>query len=216
MTDARMFAALSATNEAILRASTPQDLYQRVCDAAVVGGKFRIAGVLLPNEDKSLRIVAAASESCAIPSPAISVDVRSTRGHGLAGVAFRTCRSCISNDVVNDERLKPWREDSVRDGIGATAAVPIVRDENSIGVFLFCAEQPGSITSQMVQLLERMVENVTFALYNFEKAEERSKSEEAERRFSRILALEHAAAHELPRAAARRVFDETVVSIYRV
>lgn len=187
MTDARMFAALSATNEAILRASTPQDLYQRVCDAAVVGGKFRIAGVLLPNEDKSLRIVAAASESCAIPSPAISVDVRSTRGHGLTGVAFRTCRSCISNDVVNDERLKPWREDSVRDGIGATAAVPIVRDENSIGVFLFCAEQPGSITSQMVQLLERMVENVTFALCNFEKAEERRKSEEAERRFARIL-----------------------------
>lgn len=37
-----------------------------------------------------------------------------------------------------------------------------------------------------------------------------------ERRFSRILALEHAATHELPRAAARRVFDETVVSVYRV
>jgi 16S rRNA (guanine966-N2)-methyltransferase len=37
-----------------------------------------------------------------------------------------------------------------------------------------------------------------------------------ERRFSRILAVEHAATHELPRAAARRVFDETVVSLYRI
>src|SRR5271167_4784398 len=34
---ARMFAALSDTNEAIMRAATPQDLYQRVCDAAVRG-----------------------------------------------------------------------------------------------------------------------------------------------------------------------------------
>jgi 16S rRNA (guanine966-N2)-methyltransferase len=37
-----------------------------------------------------------------------------------------------------------------------------------------------------------------------------------ERRFSRVLVLEHVATHELPRAAARRVFDETVVSVYRL
>ena len=37
-----------------------------------------------------------------------------------------------------------------------------------------------------------------------------------ERRFSPILALEHAATHELPRASARRVLDETAVSIYRL
>jgi 16S rRNA (guanine966-N2)-methyltransferase len=36
-----------------------------------------------------------------------------------------------------------------------------------------------------------------------------------ERRFSPILALEHAATHELPRASVRRTFDETVVSVYR-
>jgi 16S rRNA (guanine966-N2)-methyltransferase len=36
-----------------------------------------------------------------------------------------------------------------------------------------------------------------------------------ERGFSRVLAVEHAATHELPRAAARRVFEDTVVSVYR-
>jgi len=36
-----------------------------------------------------------------------------------------------------------------------------------------------------------------------------------ERRFSRILALEHAATHELPRATSRRVLDDTAVSVYR-
>jgi 16S rRNA (guanine966-N2)-methyltransferase len=35
-------------------------------------------------------------------------------------------------------------------------------------------------------------------------------------RFSRILAVEHARTHELPKGAARRVFDETVVTIYRL
>lgn len=37
-----------------------------------------------------------------------------------------------------------------------------------------------------------------------------------ERRFARVLAVEHARAHELPRGAARRVFDETVVTVYRL
>ena len=37
----RMFGAISATNEAILRAKTEQELYQRVCDAAVHSGKVR-------------------------------------------------------------------------------------------------------------------------------------------------------------------------------
>lgn len=36
-----------------------------------------------------------------------------------------------------------------------------------------------------------------------------------DRRFSRVLAVEHAATHELPKGAERRVFDETVVTIYR-
>jgi 16S rRNA (guanine966-N2)-methyltransferase len=36
-----------------------------------------------------------------------------------------------------------------------------------------------------------------------------------DRRFSRILAVEHARTHELPRGAHRRVFEETAVTIYR-
>ena len=36
-----------------------------------------------------------------------------------------------------------------------------------------------------------------------------------ERRFSPVLAVEHAAAHDLPRPERRLVFDETVVGIYR-
>jgi len=36
-----------------------------------------------------------------------------------------------------------------------------------------------------------------------------------ERRFSAVLAVEHAATHDLPRPERRLVFDETAVSIYR-
>src|SRR5450432_96939 len=58
---ARMFAALSATNEAIMRATTRADLFQWVCQAAVHGGRFNATVIALaePNSE-FLRIAAIA------------------------------------------------------------------------------------------------------------------------------------------------------------
>ena len=57
----RMFAALSATNEAIMRCSEPTDLYRDVCDAAVNGGKLLAASVCLPSASASDAHIAAAA-----------------------------------------------------------------------------------------------------------------------------------------------------------
>ena len=48
---ARMFAALSATNEAILRATSEDELFQRVCDAAVFGGKLPAPASCWPSRE---------------------------------------------------------------------------------------------------------------------------------------------------------------------
>ena len=48
----RMFGAISATNEAILRAR-PNRTYQRVCDAAVYSGKSVATAVLLAEPGRS-------------------------------------------------------------------------------------------------------------------------------------------------------------------
>jgi hypothetical protein len=44
---ARTFAALSATNEAILYAKSPEQLYRQVCEAAFSGGDFLATAVFL-------------------------------------------------------------------------------------------------------------------------------------------------------------------------
>jgi GAF domain-containing protein len=181
LTEGRMFAALSATNEAILRTDAPEELFQRVCDAAVYGGEFKTAGTLLPQNDEWLRIVAVAGHDGKQPLSDLKISIRadSELGRGAAGTAFRTARSCISNDFQHDERFEPWRRDARGEGIGAVAAVPILRDGRSIGVFLFFLAEAGSLTDQIVGLLERMVENVSFALHNFEREKERKRAERA-------------------------------------
>jgi GAF domain-containing protein len=184
LSEARMFAALSATNEAILRADAPEELFKQVCDAAVFGGGFKSAGALLAQGDEWLHVVAAADIDGKAP-PAnlrISVSADSDYGRGVAGTAFRSGCSCISNDYQNDDRFLPWREESRSRGIGAAAAVPLMKDGRSVGVFLFYLAEPGSLTEQIVSLLERMVENVAYALRGFDREQQRKAAERQSRR----------------------------------
>src|SRR5207244_12861718 len=58
----RMFAALSATNEAIIRASSRTELFELVCEAAANGGKFTLTSIALIKPDSEyLDLVPAAA-----------------------------------------------------------------------------------------------------------------------------------------------------------
>jgi hypothetical protein len=85
----QLYAVLSATNEAILRATSVAELYQRVCDAATGSGLILIAAVLVPDAAGLLH-VSASSGPTQLPSQRISVDPTQPEGRGLAGTAFQT------------------------------------------------------------------------------------------------------------------------------
>jgi len=126
---AKMFAALSATNAAILRTRSQQELYQQVCEAALHGGNLIGAAILLlePGTDL-LRLVAGAGAGIErLRAARISVCATQPAGQGLAGIAFRTRKPCISNDFLTDARSAAWREAVREAGIGAAAALPLVR-----------------------------------------------------------------------------------------
>jgi diguanylate cyclase (GGDEF)-like protein len=167
-----MFAALSATNEAILRAGSEDELFQRVCDAAVFGGKLLGTGVLLADADGRLRGVAGAGaglDTLLDNRETSSIDEASDDGQGLAPSAFRTGRAFVSNDYLNDVRTRRWHENARKMGARSAAAVPIKRHGRPIGVLLFYLDQPNALTDETVGLLERMTENVSFALDNFDR-----------------------------------------------
>src|SRR5437868_7365652 len=198
---ARMFAALSATNEAILRTRSREELFQRVCDAAVHGGKFVTARVLLIGADGRL-YASAGSTVGHDPAANLSLPVNETKGAagGLAGIAFRTQRPCISNDFLNDERTRLYHDLGRRHGVGAAAVIPIVRQGASVGVFQFYLDRAGALDDEVVSLLERMVENVCFALDNFDRESERQRAELLNDRLARMFSALNATNEAILRA----------------
>ncbi len=177
----RMFAALSATNEAILRATSPEDLYRRVCGAAVDGGELLTTAVMEPEPGGAFARVVAISGLQPPQLLALKVPLGETsaaEARGLVGSAFRTGASCISNDLENDARLRPWLAYAREAGVAAAAAIPLLRDRGVAGVLFFFSAEKRAFDGEIVKLLERMAENVVFGLDNFAKDAQRRSAEE--------------------------------------
>jgi hypothetical protein len=135
----QMYAALSASNEAILRARTEEELFQWVCDAAVHGSKFSNATIILADGDsRDIAVVASSGITTTYyKGTRISVDPNVPEGRGTIGTAFRTQKPCVSNDFLADPRLSPWHEQARKIGWNSVATFPLIRKGKSVGVFGF-------------------------------------------------------------------------------
>jgi PAS domain S-box-containing protein len=186
----RMFAALSATNEAIMRAQTPTQLYQAICDAAVHGGKFLGASVCIPDGLRDAKIAAVTGPGAdQLRSVRISLDGTTAEGQGLVGCAFRSGEPIVSNDFLNDVRTRAWHPQAKLAGIASGAALPLVRSERAIGVLLLYSSEVNAFDKEIVELLAHMGRNVVFGLENIDREVERCHAErqlrEAEARLDR-------------------------------
>ncbi|HVQ67911.1 MAG TPA: GAF domain-containing protein [Bradyrhizobium sp.] len=186
---ARTFAALNATNEAILYAKSPEELYAKVCEAAFSVGDFlAVAVFLLEPETNLLRFAAGFGDDVPrLSSIDISIVAGTPEGSGVSGQAFRNRKLCVSNDFLNDPCSLPWREGARAGHIGAAAALPLIRNGESVGVLLVSRREPHSIDGQIVAMLERVSANISFALDNFEHEAARKSGERVTRRLNRMF-----------------------------
>ena len=210
---ARMYAALGATNEAILRAREPTDLYQRVCDAAVETGNFIGSAVIIADWKSTwVTFKAAAGENAAnLATARISLDRNSVEGQGLVGLAFHTAEPAISNDFLADPRTAAWHRAAERAGYVSAAAIPLLQDDAVIGALLFYAAEKNAFDADVVSLVERIARNIVFALDNFGHDAERKVIEEAlqagEARYRTILDTMQNAYSEIDMAGRYLTFN---------
>nr|WP_249209577.1 EAL domain-containing protein [Bradyrhizobium manausense] len=208
----RMYAALSATNEAILRAHSRAELFDLVCAATAKGAKFTSVTIaLVDHQAELLRVVACYGPNAdTVRGFKLSTSDQVPEGRGLTGTAFRRRQPCISNDVMSDERTKPWQDNARRTGIGSSAALPLFNGDRVEGVFLFNSPQRGTFTPEFVELLQRLQANVAFALENFDRADEKAKAEMQRNRLRGMLEALSATNEAIMRVKTRTELFEAV------
>jgi two-component system sensor histidine kinase/response regulator len=177
---ARMFAALSDTNEAIMRVASPEDLYQRVCEAAVHGGRLLAASICVPSEHSAdAQIVAVAGAGAEkLRNMRLSIDSSTPEGQGLIGTAYRTQAPCVSEDFLSDARTAYWHEAARQAGVTSGAALPLIQHGRTIGVLLLYSTEKHTFDDEIVRLLMHMGRNIVFALENFKREVDRKAAEQ--------------------------------------
>ncbi|NOJ48579.1 bifunctional diguanylate cyclase/phosphodiesterase [Bradyrhizobium archetypum] len=208
----RMFGAISATNEAILRAKTEQELYQRVCDAAVYSGKSAATVVLLAQPDSIwLKPVAGTGAIVEqIMQAPFSIDANNPYGKGVCGKAFRTQQPSVNNDILASTQGQPWHQAARDTGVTACVAVPLIKADESVGVLMFFVGKLWAEDEEIVALMARIAENVSFALDNFERASAKARADAQKERLARMLAALSATNEAIVRATSRAELFELV------
>jgi diguanylate cyclase (GGDEF)-like protein len=209
---ARMYAALSATNEAIMRAKSRSELFELVCEAAVHGAKFSSTTIALAAANSEFLHVVASNGPNANEMRSLELAISDSvpQGRGLTGTAFRTRQPCISNDFLADERTRPWHEKARRGRVQASAALPLLNADRAEGVIIFNSLEKGTFTPELTELLQRLAENVAFALENFDRVDEKAKAERQKERLAGMLEALSATNEAIMRVKTRAQLFELV------
>jgi PAS domain S-box-containing protein len=190
----RLYRVLSQVSQAIVRAVDIDSFIKEACQIIVDEGGFLLAWVGKLEEDMSVTSVEACGRA---HSYADGIVVRADdriEGQGPSGIALREGVSCVQNGFMDAKSTAFWRERASAYGIESSAAFPIkVRGKVWGGLMLY-SDQSGFFNEKYVELLEKVANDMGFALDNLEREKKRQEVEEALRvNEAKMVSIFHAA-----------------------
>lgn len=176
----RIYSVLSNVNQMIIRINEPRELFQTACNIAVKHGGFRMAWIgLLDQETKHVKPVAHAGITNGyLQKLNITLD-DSKRSLGPTATALKAGKYEVVNDIANDPRMAPWRDDALRLGYRSSAAFPLIVEGKVSGTINLYAPEPDFFDDEELKLLEEMADDIAFSMEYSEHEKKRIQAEDA-------------------------------------
>ena len=165
--------ALSRTNQAVVHLRDEPSLFNEICRICVEHGHAIIAYVALIDGDLITPRASAGPAQSFLEKLRIVRDPANVLGQGPVAVAVRTGKPYICNDFFSDPRTMPWRELTASIKTQSTVAFPIRRGGTPIGALSLHMRERHFFDEQLVALLTEMSEDLSFALDNIAREQER-------------------------------------------
>jgi diguanylate cyclase (GGDEF)-like protein/PAS domain S-box-containing protein len=176
-----LYAALSQTNQAIVRINERDALFQEICRIAVEHGHFHMAWIgLVDHATQQVIPVASYGNSLhVLQEVAVSIDASKPAGCGVIGTAIRENRPNICNDFFSAPQLEFWWEAAAQSGFQATASFPFQQDGKVLGALNLYATEKDFFDESLINLLEEMTRDIAFAINNYEREAQREEMKNA-------------------------------------
>jgi PAS domain S-box-containing protein len=170
----RLYDALSQVNQAIVWARDRHALLDRTCEVLVRHGKLRMAWVGWedPATHRLAPMAVYGDDSDYVRSIEVYSDDRA-QGRGPSGAAFRSNRPYISNRMIEDPRVRPWRAEIERRGFRSSASFPVRLGNEVCAVLNVYSDEPDFFQDREIALLEETAKDLSFALDNLARDEQK-------------------------------------------
>jgi PAS domain S-box-containing protein len=177
----RALRTLSECNLAMVRSTTERELLQKVCNILVDQGGYRMAWAGYAEQDpaKTVRPVAVAGADEGYLASVKITWADEELGRGPTGTAIRTRTPCVVRNILNDEHFVPWREDATRHGYASTAALPLLVNDQPLGVLRVYAKAPEAFDGEEIKLLMEMAGDLAYGVQALRTRAERAQATEA-------------------------------------
>ncbi len=160
----RLHTALAESNEAMLRAESVGELWAEACRIAVQRGGLQMAWVgIVPDDGWVVPATTWGEHDGYLRELRASTSPDIPEGDGPIGIAARSGRPAVFQNVETEPRFEPWLERARQVGFRGVAAFPLLQGDRVRGILSVYAGEAHFFDDETVALLERLAANIGFA-----------------------------------------------------
>lgn len=174
----RLYAVLSQVNQAIVRVTESDLLFDEICRIMIEHGKFRLAWIgLINHNNKIVKPVTFAGYNDGYLEKILIKTTDEPEGKGPSGRAIQT-KSCVAiNDIKSNPDFDPWQEEASKRGFNSCISAPFSLNNKVLGILSVYASEADFFDDEEVSLFEEISRDISFALEVLDKEEKRKQAE---------------------------------------
>lgn len=177
-------------DELIVRSKDEEKLLHDVCNTLIRNAGYRLVwiGYVEYDEAKTVRVASWAGHSDGyIENLNVSWSEDSPRGMGPTGRSIRENRIIVTPDFSKDTGFAPWLEEAKKRGYIGSVVIPLLINEEVMGVLNIYSSEPDTFREDEVKMLREFGEDVSYSINNIRTAVQKEKAEKSLRESERIL-----------------------------
>lgn len=162
----KRFSALSKSSNAMLHSLSEKELLNKVCEIITNDCGYALMWIGFAGIDEEKRVLPAASagfEEGYLETLNITWADKE-RGRGPTGTAIRTGKPIICNDVNTDPDFLPWRDQAIKRGYAASAAIPLIEKGKAFGGMMLYASEINFFDDDEVKFLTELANDLAHGI----------------------------------------------------
>ncbi len=173
----QLYTVLRLTNKATIISQTRQQLCDSVCRISVENGGFLMADIGFIKDQEIVPVSSYGDTSKHFSLMDICLDDLES-SEGPIGVAIKTQKVSCINDIENDLSFASKKEEALACGFRSQATIPIVQNQQCIGVFVLYADEVGAFDEETLDLLTVLSDDIS-SIIGYIQVEEKRRLAEA-------------------------------------